>query len=93
MIAIADYGVGNIFSLNSNSKCIKSLLEIHRRASLGLISDSFTGERLVFDFLCKLCSCLFNNEDGFSDIVRKAKQIIGISMRRVFITIAMAVFS
>ena len=36
----------------------------------------YIGERLVFDFLCKLCSCLFNNEDGFSDIVRKAKQII-----------------
>ena len=73
---LIEENVGSIFSLDSNSKCIKSLLEIHRRASLGLISDSFTGERLVFDFLCKLCSCLFNNEDGFSDIVRKAKQII-----------------
>ena len=68
--------IGNICRINENAKCITSLAEIHRRASVGLISDSFTGERLTFDFLCKLCSDLLNDENHFSDIVLKAKRII-----------------
>ncbi len=68
--------VGNIFRINGNAKSILSLSEIYRRASLGLISDSFTGERLTFDFLCKLCFDLLNDEKHFSDIVLKAKKII-----------------
>jgi len=68
--------VGNIFRINGNSKSILALFEIYRRATLGLISDSFTGERLTFDFLCKLCSDLLYNEKHFSDIVLKAKRII-----------------
>ncbi len=68
--------VGNIFRINGNAKSILALSEIYRRASLGLISNSFTGERLTFDFLCKLCSDLLNDENHFSDIVLKAKRII-----------------
>ncbi len=68
--------VGNICKINGNAKSILALNEIYRRASLGLISDSFTGERLTFDFLCKLCSDLLNDENHFSDIVVKAKRII-----------------
>ena len=68
--------VGNIFKINGNAKSILALSEIYRRATLGLISDSFTGERLTFDFLCKLCSDLLYNEKHFSDIVLKAKKII-----------------
>lgn len=68
--------VGNIFEIGGNSKSILALFEIYRRATLGLISDSFTGERLTFDFLCKLCSDLLYNEKHFSDIVLKAKRII-----------------
>ena len=68
--------VGNIFRISGNAKSILALSEIYRRASLGLISDSFTGERLTFDFLCKLCSDLINDENHFSDIVLKAKRII-----------------
>lgn len=68
--------VGNVFRINSNEKSILALAEIYRRATLGLISDSFTGERLTFDFLCKLCFDLLNDENHFSDIVLKAKRII-----------------
>ncbi len=68
--------VGNICQINGNAKSILALAEIYRRASLGLISDSFTGERLTFDFLCKLCFDLLNDENHFSDIVVKAKRII-----------------
>ncbi len=68
--------VGSIFKINGNAKSILALAEIYRRASLGLISDSFTGERLTFDFLCKLCFDLLNDENHFSDMVLKAKRII-----------------
>lgn len=68
--------IGNVCRTDESAKCIISLAEIHRRASLGLITDSFTGERLTFDFLCKLCSDLLNDEKHFSDIVVKAKRII-----------------
>lgn len=67
---------GNILTFNTDSKSILALFEIYRRASFGLITDSFTGERLTFDFLCKLCSDCFNNEKEFSDLVLKAKKII-----------------
>ena len=67
---------GHVLSLEENMPSIRALFEIHRRADLGLIKDSFTSERLIFDFLCKLCTDTFNNEDSFSDIVIKARNLI-----------------
>lgn len=67
---------GHILSLEENMPSIRALFEIYRRADTGLIKDSFTSERLIFDFLCKLCTDTFNNEDSFSDIVIKARNLI-----------------
>lgn len=74
---------GNIISLCENSKSILSLFEIYRRASLGLITDSFTCERLAFDFLCKLCFDATNKEEDLSDLVVNAKKIMDTDFANV----------
>lgn len=67
---------GNVLSLGENESGILSLFEIYRRASTGRIADSFTAERLVFDFLCRLCSNCMTEPETLSEIVKTAKQLV-----------------
>lgn len=67
---------GNILKLSDDSASVQSLFEIYRRASTGKISDSFTAERMVFDFLSKLCADCMTERNELSDIVKTAKEII-----------------
>ena len=67
---------GKILTLSENAPCISALTEIFSLAQRDLITDSFTGERLAFDFICRLCSSCFTPETDHSKLVFETIRII-----------------
>lgn len=67
---------GHIYNLPDTSSSVSVLYEIYRMAKQQEIDDSFTSERLAFDFVCRLCSDCANNEAKYIRIVRDAIDII-----------------
>lgn len=67
---------GHIYNLPDTSSSVSALYEIYRMAKQQEIEDSFTSERLAFDFVCRLCSDCSNNETKYIRIVRNAIDII-----------------
>lgn len=67
---------GHIYNLPDTSSSVSALSEIYHMAKSDKIKDSFTSERLAFDFVCRLCSDCTNNEKGYIKIVREALDLI-----------------
>ena len=67
---------GHIYNLLQTSPSISALSDMYRMAQKGEIKDSFTSERLAFDFVCKLCYDCSNNETEYINIVLDAIDLI-----------------
>lgn len=68
--------VGSVMELSRDASSVRALTRIFDMANNSKIEDFFTGERLAFDFLCKLCKDCTPQITSYSDTVRKALQII-----------------
>lgn len=67
---------GRILTLDKDKPSILALETLFQAAQNRRITDSFTGERLVFDFLCKLCSDSLTLPKTLSDTVREAMRVM-----------------